>query len=138
MIENDIWLLLLKKAKKAAAFGEIPVAAAIVWNNKLISCCFNKKEKKKDITAHAEVLAIKKAARKLKRWNLGDCRLYVSLKPCGMCQEIIKQSRIEKVIYLLEKPDFKRDFSRTVFTISDSKTIVSYQQLLSDFFQNKR
>ncbi len=138
IFEDEIWSLLIKRAQKAAVRDEIPVAAAVVCENKILSCCSNDKERKKDIMAHAEILAIKKAAKKLKRWNLSDCMLYVSLKPCQMCQEVIKQSRIEKVIYLLEKPEFKKDFSKTQFIINKNIYSNTYQQLLSDFFQNKR
>lgn len=131
--------LLYKLAKKAAKKGEIPVSAIIVNDNKIISSSYNQKEHKKDITAHAEILAIKKAAKKLKRWNLNDCTMYVSLKPCSMCYEIIKQSRIKKVIYYLEKPDFKKEFDKTeCICMNDDNISYTYQQLLSDFFQNKR
>ena len=98
-MDPKIQKLLLKLAKRAARKSEIPVSAVVVNNNKIISCSYNKKEQKKDITAHAEILAIKKAAIRLKRWNLSDCILYVSLKPCAMCYEVIKQSRIKKVVY---------------------------------------
>ena len=129
----------MEKAKKAANKGEIPVAAAIVRDNRIISCEYNKKEKYKDIMAHAEVLAIKKTAKKLKRWNLNDCVMYVTLKPCDMCVEVIKQSRIQKIIYLLDKLEYKHDYNKTssVFYKNDIFQD-SYQQLLSDFFQNKR
>lgn len=138
-VEDKLFCLLLNKAKKAANNGEIPVSAIVVHNDQIISCMYNKREKLKDIMAHAEILAIKKAAKKLKRWNLSDCVLYVSLKPCAMCMEVIKQSRINKVIYLLDKPDYKHDYDKTDFQLyANSKYTTSYQQLLSDFFQNKR
>lgn len=137
--EDKIIKKMLKMAEKAAKKGEIPVSAVVINNNKIIAASFNEKEKTKDITAHAEILAIKKTAKKLKRWNLNDCILYVSLKPCSMCSEIIKQSRIEKVYFLLDKPDFKREFDRTNYSLLKSSiTADTYQQLLSDFFQNKR
>lgn len=139
IIEPKIQKLLLKLAKKAAKKGEIPVSAVVINNNKVVSYSYNKKEQKKDITAHAEILAIKKAAKKLKRWNLSDCILYVSLKPCAMCYEIIKQSRLEKVVYFLDKPNFKKDFNKTESIYYEDKGITNtYQQLLSDFFKNKR
>ena len=137
--EIDILNLLLKDAKRAAKRGEIPVSALIVKDNKIITHCYNRKERKNDVTAHAEVLAIKKAAKKLKRWNLNDCVLYTSLKPCNMCCEVIKQSRIEKVVYFLDKLNYKHDFDKTDFENISVKTFSdSYQQLLSLFFQNKR
>lgn len=126
-------------AEKAKKNNEIPVSAVILKNDTIIASAYNKREKRRDITAHAEILAIKKAARKLKRWNLSDCELYVSLKPCQMCNEIIKQSRIKKVYYLLEKPSFKKEFDQTKYVyINDEHYSSTYQQLLSDFFQNIR
>ncbi len=139
MNEDLIKKQLLQLAYKAYKNNEIPVSAIVVKNNKIVAKSFNKREKSKDITAHAEVLAIKKAARKLKRWNLSDCILYVTLKPCDMCTEIIKQSRIKELYYLLEKPISKHDYKKTTFSILDDKKVSSsYQQLLSSFFQNKR
>lgn len=139
MEEKELINILLKLAKKASKKREIPVAAIIVYKNKIIAKSYNLKESKKDIMAHAEILAIKKASKKLKTWNLNDCSLYVTLKPCKMCEEIIKQSRIEKVYYLLDKLDYKHEFNKTKFIkISDKNNINSYQQLLSKFFKNMR
>lgn len=134
-IERKLYKLALKSFKK----GEIPVSAIIVKQNNIVSSAYNRKEKNNDVTAHAEILAIKKAAKSLKRWNLNDCDLYVSLKPCNMCYEVIKQSRIRKVFYFLEKPDFKKEYDKTELICASTSTFsCSYQQLLSDFFQNKR
>lgn len=140
MIENnDIINLLIKLANKAYKIGEIPVSAVLVKSQKVISKKYNLKEKTKDITAHAEILCIREAAKKLKSWNLSDYDLYVTLKPCNMCMEIIKQSRIKNVYYLLDKLDYKHEFTKTNFQKIESKNnIDTYQQLLSNFFQNMR
>lgn len=136
---NKIEKLLHELAFKSFKKGEIPVSAVVTQGSKIIAKSCNCREKLNDITAHAEILAIKKAAKRLKRWNLNDCDLYVSLKPCQMCYEVIKQSRIQNVYYFLEKPEFKKDYNKTNFVgLNDSKFSCSYQQLLSDFFQNKR
>lgn len=137
--EKNIIDLLIKLANKAYQKGEIPVAAILVKNQKVISKKYNLKEQTKDITAHAEILCIRETAKKLKSWNLSDCDLYVTLKPCNMCMEIIKQSRINNVYYLLDKLDYKHEFTKTNFQKMESKNnIDTYQQLLSDFFQNMR
>lgn len=129
----------MKLVKKSKKKGEIPVAAILVYNNKIISKKYNFKENTKDITAHAEILCIRDAAKKLKRWNLSNCNLYVTLKPCNMCTEIIKQSRISNVYYLMDKLDYKHEYAKTNFQkINCKDELDSYQQLLSDFFQNKR
>ena len=139
MKEEQIINELLKLSNISYKRGEIPVAAILIHNNKIIAKSYNQKEKKNDITAHAEILAIKQGARKLKRWNLIDCTLYVTLKPCNMCMEIIKQSHIKNVYYLLDKLENKRDFTKTNVTkLNHIKETETYQQLLTNFFQNMR
>lgn len=139
MNNQNIINILFKLSNKAYQKGEIPVSALLIQNGKILSKKYNLKEKKKDITAHAEVLCIRETAKKLKRWNLSDCNLYVTLKPCNMCMEIIKQSRIQNVYYLLDKLDYKHEFTKTNFQkIGCKNNIDAYQQLLSNFFQNKR
>lgn len=78
---------------------DIPVGAVIVKNGEIISCAHNEKEKTNDITAHAEIVAIKKAERILKNWRLDDCEMYVTFEPCPMCAWAIIQSRIKTVYF---------------------------------------
>ncbi len=138
-LNQQIEQKLLQLAKRASLNEEIPVSAVITYQNKILSYAYNKRESLHDITAHAEILAIKKAAKKLKRWNLNDCDLYVSLKPCNMCLEVIKQSRIKNVYYYLDKPEYKHDFNKSNFIQLSSETAMNdYPQLLSNFFKNKR
>ena len=87
----------LKEAKKAYDKLEIPVGAVIVKDGKIIARAHNLKETQKDTTNHAEILAIKKASKKLDSWRLLDCEMYVTLEPCAMCAGAIIQSRIKKI-----------------------------------------
>lgn len=87
----------LKEAKKAYEKLEIPVGAVIVKDNKIIARAHNLKELKKTATAHAEILAIQKANKKLDNWRLLDCDLYVTLEPCEMCMGAIISSRIKNL-----------------------------------------
>ena len=87
----------LNEAKKALKINEVPVGAVIVKQGKIIARGYNKKEQKQDCTMHAEIIAIKKASRKLNNWRLNDCEMYVTLEPCSMCASAIIQSRIKKV-----------------------------------------
>lgn len=89
----------LKEAKKAGREGEVPIGAAVVLNGKLISKAHNQREKKKRSTAHAEILAIEKACKKLKSWRLEQCEIYVTLEPCLMCLGAIINSRIKKLVF---------------------------------------
>lgn len=87
----------LKEAKKAYNKLEVPVGAVIVKDGKVIARAYNKKEEKCDTTNHAEILAIKKASKKLNSWRLLNCDMYVTLEPCSMCAGALIQSRIRKV-----------------------------------------
>ncbi len=92
--------LALEEAKKAYDKNEVPVGTVIVDSTgKIIGRGYNKKEKRKCIYAHAEIVAIKKASKKIKNWRLNDCSIYTTLEPCPMCASAIEQSRIKKVIY---------------------------------------
>ena len=87
----------LKEARKAYEKDEIPVGAIIVKDGKIISRAYNSRESSKNAIAHAEVLAIKKACKKLDAWRLLDCEMYVTLEPCPMCAGAIINSRISKI-----------------------------------------
>ena len=87
----------IKEAKKAYEKEEVPVGAVIVKDGKIIARAHNLKETKIDTTCHAEILAIKKASKKLNSWRLENCEMYVTLEPCSMCAGALIQSRIKKV-----------------------------------------
>ncbi len=87
----------IKEAQKALEKKEVPVGAIIVKNDKIIARAHNIKELKQDVTCHAEILAIKKANRKLSNWRLQDTQMYITLEPCSMCAGAIIQSRIKKI-----------------------------------------
>ena len=87
----------LKEAQKSYKKGEVPVGVVIVKDDKIIARAHNIKEKKKDTTKHAEIIAIQRASKKLKSWRLIDCEMYVTLEPCSMCAGALIQSRIKKV-----------------------------------------
>ena len=89
----------LKEAKKAYKKLEVPVGCVIVKDGKIIARAHNLKETKYDTTKHAEILAIKKASKKLESWRLIDCDMYVTLEPCPMCAGAIIQSRIKNLYY---------------------------------------
>ncbi len=99
--------MLKKLVDKAVKEDEVPVGTLIVYKNKVIAKSCNRRNKSNNILMHAEVTAIKKASKKLKNWRLNNCEMYVTLKPCQMCIEIIKASRIKKfIIYWIMKKKF--------------------------------
>lgn len=94
----------IKQAKKAWDIDEVPIGCVIVKDGKVIARAFNRRESTQQSIAHAEILAIQKACKKLKSWRLDGCDLYVTLEPCPMCAGAILQSRIRKVYYGASDP----------------------------------
>lgn len=89
----------IKQAKKAESIDEVPIGCVIVKEDKIIARGYNKRETTQQSIAHAEIMAIQKACKKLNTWRLEGCTLYVTLEPCPMCAGAIVQSRIERVVY---------------------------------------
>lgn len=89
----------LKEAEKAAAADEVPVGAVVVKDGKIIARAHNEKEKRNSALCHAEILAIRKATKKLSNWWLEGCTLYVTLEPCAMCAGAVVNSRLDRVVY---------------------------------------
>lgn len=87
----------IETAKKSGV--DIPVGAVIVKGDSILAVAYNQKEKNFDATAHAEILAIKRAGEVLKNWRLSGCEMYVTLEPCPMCASAILQSRIDKLYF---------------------------------------
>lgn len=137
-MENKIIKELIKLSNKALKKKEIPVSAIITCNDKIIAKAYNKREKKNNVLGHAEIICIRKATKKLKNWKLTKCNLYVSLKPCSMCQEVIKQARIENVFYLLEKPEYKKEYNNTNFIKIENTKNKEFKRMLSTLFISKR
>lgn len=97
-IDNKFMKEALKEAQKSYEKEEIPVGAVIVKDGKIIARGHNLKETKTDTTNHAEIIAIKKASKKIKSWRLTGCTMYVTLEPCTMCAGALIQARLDKVI----------------------------------------
>ncbi len=140
--------LAIQEAKKAYKSGEIPVGAVIVKEDKIIAKAHNQKEKNKNVICHAEMIAIKKASKKINNWRLSNCDIYITLFPCPMCASAIQQSRIKNVYYALQNSDLKTvEIVQKIFLGSAINKSVHYEQidcdkeslkLLQNFFQKKR
>lgn len=89
----------IKQAMKADRIDEVPIGCVIVRDNNIIARGYNKRTTNKDALAHAEIIAIKKACKKLGDWRLEGCTLYVSVEPCQMCSGAIVQARIDRVVF---------------------------------------
>ncbi len=101
---EEFMLEAIKEAHKAYKKNEVPIGCVIVYNNKIIARAHNLKEKLNKTTAHAEILAISKANKKLKSWRLENCDLYVTLEPCPMCAGAIIQARIKNLYFGASDP----------------------------------
>lgn len=96
--------LALKEAKKAYDKEEVPIGAVIVKDDVVIAKAHNLREKKNQACAHAEIMAIEKACKKLNNWRLEDCDMYVTLEPCAMCAGAILNARIKNVYISAMEP----------------------------------
>lgn len=138
----------LKEAKKAYDLGEVPIGAVIVKDNKVLAKAYNKRNKSKIATHHAEILAIQKACKKLGDWRLENTQMYITLEPCPMCAGAIVNSRIEKVFFgAYEKKSgaclsnhqllFENGLNHKV-EVEGGVLDTQCSELLKSFFKNKR
>ena len=120
---------------------EIPIAAVVVKNNQIIGRGYNQRLQTNDVTSHAEINAIKEAAEKLGDWRLNDCDIYVTLEPCNMCKETIKESRIRNAYYFVPKSSEKKGFNKTNISLlkneENNEFINDYKIKLNSFFKLK-
>lgn len=138
----------LKEAYKALLLDEVPVGALIVKNDAIIAKAYNKREKLNDPTAHAEILAIRKACKKLGVWRLDGCRMYVTIEPCSMCAGTLLWTRIDAIIYGAK--DIKGGALGSSYNLFEQKNLnhkpiiiggilaSECGQIVSDFFRSKR
>ncbi len=139
--------LALELAQKGMERGEVPVGAIVVMDDVIIATAHNEVEATNNPVAHAEVLAIQRAATALNRWRLHDCTLYVTLEPCIMCMGAILNARVKKLVYgagdnRMGAVESQSDFIRAPLF----KNIEIYpgiceqesQKLLSEFFTRLR
>jgi len=137
-----------QEAEVALADDEVPIGAVIVHGDRVIASAHNQRERLRDPTAHAEMIAITQAAESLGSWRLNDCTLYVTLEPCCMCAGAIVQARLARVVYGASDP--KAGAVHSLFQLlSDARLnhraeIVSdvllepCSQILTRFFEAKR
>lgn len=130
---------LINLSLKSLETCDVPIGAIIIKDEKIIAKSYNTRENNQSILGHAEINAIIEASKYINNWNLSGCKMYVTLKPCSMCMEIIKQSRIDEVQYLLDKPLNKKEYNKTtIIKIDDELHEEKYKKILNDFFKKLR
>jgi tRNA(adenine34) deaminase len=147
----DAWMSeAIAEAKAAMAEGEVPIGCVIVHEptGRIVGRGHNRRETEQDPTAHAEMIAMREASRKLGSWRLLDCALVVTLEPCPMCAGAIVQGRVPKLIYGCDDP--KAGAVRTLYRICDDERLnhrveiltgvrgEECAELLREFFRQQR
>lgn len=139
MEKEKVLKILYKKSLRAYKKNEVPVSAILLCNDKVVSTAYNKKNIKSNALLHAEIICLQKAYKKLKRWNLNDCVLYVSLEPCDMCKYLIQESRIDKVYFLKKRGDINNKYNKTqyvqMFVFGDNE---NFDELMAKFLKKIR
>jgi tRNA(adenine34) deaminase len=152
-VKEDAYFMFqaLKEAFKAQESYEVPVGAVIVKDDKIIARGFNKCIVLSDPTAHAEIIALRKAAKKLKNYRLNDCYAYTTIEPCAMCAGALANARIKKIIFggfdkkagsykdMLKTTDIKKFSQRIVIAGKKEKHLsAECANIIKDFFKKIR
>lgn len=138
----------IRQAKKAGEAGDVPIGCVIVYEDKIIARGYNKRNAKKTTLAHAELLAIEKASKKMGDWRLEECTMYITLEPCQMCAGAIVQARIPRVVVgAMNKKAGCAGSVLNLFQVEAFNHQVDFEKgvlekecaaLLSDFFKDLR
>ena len=111
----DFMGLALAQAQQAAVAGEVPIGAVLVFDGEVIAQAHNLRETDQDATAHAEMLVVREACRKLGRWRLSGTTMFVTIEPCPMCAGALVMSRIDRLVY--GSPDFRAGAVESIFNV---------------------
>lgn len=136
-IDESIYKELYKLAEKSAKSGDVPVSSVVIYNDKIIGKGYNDRQKKNNVLGHAEANAIRSAEKYINDWRLNGCTLISTLKPCDMCAEIIRSSRIDEVYYIFDQEESSYDYIYKKLDV-DNKYIRRYKKMFDDFFKNLR
>jgi len=138
--------LALEEAKAAAEEGEVPVGAVVVQGDVVVARAHNRREALADPTGHAEILVLREAGKRLGRWRLADCTLYVTLEPCPMCAAAAAEARIRRIVFgasdprrggvgsLLHVPEALGASMEVIGGVAEEEA----GEILREFFQSRR
>ena len=146
-MDKDLYMYeALQEAKKAYRKKEVPIGAVVVYNNKIIGRGYNRRTKHQMATAHAEILAIEQACKKLKSWRLSGASIFVTLEPCPMCLGAILNARIDNLYFGAYEQKGRSLTELIVSTnllnhtthVEGGVRLQECSQILSDFFKEVR
>jgi tRNA(adenine34) deaminase len=101
--------LALEQARRCLSWGDVPIGAVVVRDDEVLGAAGNERERLTDPTAHAEILALQEAARRIGSWRLSECTMYVTLEPCAMCSGALVLARVDRLVF--GAPDPKAGFA---------------------------
>jgi tRNA(adenine34) deaminase len=150
LVDLDVYYMeiALMQAREALRQGEVPVGAVLVHAGKIVARSYNRREALQDATAHAEILALREAGKRLGSWRLLDTTLYVTLEPCPMCAGALVQARVSRLVY--GAPDPKSGAAGSLYNIAADPRLnhrlevkagvlgAQCAALLQEFFQVRR
>lgn len=128
---------LLELVKKSYDLNEVPVGAIVIYNDKIIGKGFNNRQSTANVCGHAEINAIIEAEKYINDWRLNNCILISTLHPCKMCQQIIEESRIDKVYYLIEQKEVENPKYKQIY-FPGNKLFTDINNIFLSFFKNIR
>ncbi|MFN3285493.1 MAG: tRNA adenosine(34) deaminase TadA [bacterium] len=148
-MNDEAWMrLALQEAERGAGYGEVPVGCVVVLGDRLLARTHDRRESLRDPTAHAEILALREAARVVGSWRLEGCTVYVTTEPCPMCAGALVLARVRRLVYGASSP--KSGAVRTLYRIADDPRLnhrlevtggvleAEAQALLQRFFRELR
>lgn len=133
--DSEFMSVALEEAQLALAKDEVPIGAVLVKDGMIIARAHNQRESWRDPTAHAEMLAIREAAEKLKNWRLIGCTIYVTMEPCAMCAGAMQQARLMRLVYGIKDP--KAGAAGSLMNIVDMPALNHRLRLTSGVEQEK-
>ena len=138
----------LGEARRCLQWDDVPVGAAVFLGDELLAAAGNERERRRDPTAHAEILALRAAADRVETWRLEECRIYVTLEPCAMCAGAMVLARVRRLVYGTGDP--KAGFAGSVgdvvrhpalnhrLDVTGGVREAECSELLKDFFRGRR
>lgn len=134
-LDKEFMTVAIEEAQHALSKDEVPIGAVIVKDGQVVARAHNLRETWQDVTAHAEMVAIKEACERLKNWRLMGCTMYVTMEPCPMCAGAIQQARLARVVYGIADP--KAGAAGSVMNILDEPKLAHRLKITSGIEEEK-